>query len=164
MTSPLTIKVPHCYAEEWKCKLEEMCSGPKKHKRDEMEQHEPGDAAGGQIISGLKVVASVYDACKDSFVAADEQWEKASKKYFKDTGLMASVCHHGIPLFHVSLWTPREQQFYTFALLSMLLEHLPNSWKVGCLYDIGCQIHCAIHKWDFASEWRECLSWVSEHM
>src|SRR5258707_919667 len=84
MTSPLTIKVPHCYAEEWKCKLEEMCSGPKKHKRDEMEQHEPGDAAGGQIISGL---------------------------------------------------------------------------KVGCLYDIGCQIHCAVHKWDFALEWREHLSW-----
>jgi len=73
MTSPLTIEVPCCYAEEWKCKLEEMHSGPKKCKRDEMEQHEPGDAAGGQIISGLKVVASVYDACKDSFVAADEQ-------------------------------------------------------------------------------------------
>ena len=73
MTLPLTIEVPHCYAEEWKCKLEEMRSGPKKCKRDEMEQHEPGDAAGGQIISGLKVVASVYDACKDSFVAADEQ-------------------------------------------------------------------------------------------
>src|SRR5258708_13979296 len=65
--------IEHAYAEEWKCKLEEMCSGPKKCKRDEMEQHEPGDAAGGQIISGLKVVASVYDACKDSFVAADEQ-------------------------------------------------------------------------------------------
>ena len=34
----------------------------------------------------------------------------------------------------------------------MLLEHLPNSWKVGCLYDIGCQIYHAIHKWDFASD------------
>src|SRR5260221_1422750 len=80
---------------------------------------------------------------------------------------MASVCHHGIPLFHVSLWTPGEQQFYAFTLLSMLLEHLPNSWKVGCLYDIGCQIHHAIHKWDFASEWRKHLSWVyqfSMHM
>ena len=73
MTSPLTIEVPRCYAEVWKCKLEEMRLGPKKRKRDETEQHEPGDAAGGQIISGLKVVASVYDACKDSFVAADEQ-------------------------------------------------------------------------------------------
>src|SRR5258708_9043939 len=72
---------------------------------------------------------------------------------------MASVCCHGIPLFHVSLWTLGEQQFYTFTLLSMLLEHLPNSWKVGCLYDIGCQIHRAVHKWDFALEWRECLSW-----
>src|SRR5258708_13837949 len=73
---------------------------------------------------------------------------------------MASVCCHGIPLFHVSLWTPGEQQFYTFALLSMLLEHLPNSWKVGCLYDIGCQIHHAIHKWDFASLCRDCPSWA----
>ena len=159
MTSPLTIEVPRCYAEEWKCKLEEMRSGPKKRKRDETEQHEPGGAAEGQIISGLKVVASVYDACKDSFVAADEQREKVSKKYFEDTGLMASVCRHGIPLFHVSLWTPGEQQFYAFALLSMLLEHLPDSWKVGCLYDIGCQIHRAVHKWDFASEWRERLRW-----
>src|SRR5260221_8014051 len=159
MTLPLTIKVPCCYAEEWKCKLEEMHLGLKKCKRDEMEQHEPGDAAGGQIISGLKVVASVYDACKDSFVAADEQREKASKKYFEDTGLMASVCCHGILLFNVSLWTPGEQQFYTFTLLSMLLEHLSNSWKVGCLYDIGCQIHHATHKWDFALEWREHLSW-----
>src|SRR5258707_2379015 len=95
MTSPLTIEVPCCYAEEWKCKLEEMRSGPKKRKRDEMEQHEPGDAAGGQIISGLKVVASVYDACKDSFVAADDQREKGSKKDFEDTGLMASVFCHG---------------------------------------------------------------------
>src|SRR5258705_5064654 len=73
MTSPLTIEVPHCYAEEWKCKLEEMCSGPKKHKRDEMEQHEPGDAAEAQTIVALKVVARVYDACKDSFVSADGQ-------------------------------------------------------------------------------------------
>ncbi len=73
MTLLLTIKVPCCYAEEWECGLEEMHLGPNKCKRDEMEQHEPEDAAGGQIISGLKVVASVYDACKDLFVAADEQ-------------------------------------------------------------------------------------------
>src|SRR5258706_16483532 len=78
MASPLTIKVPCCYAEEWKCKLEEMCLGPKKHKRDEMEQHEPGDAAGGQIISGLKVVASVYDACKDSFVVMESLYSMSA--------------------------------------------------------------------------------------
>src|SRR5260221_10114896 len=122
-----------------------MCLGLKKCKRDEMEQHEPGDAAGGQIISGLKVVASVYDACKDSFVAADEQQEKVSKKFFEDTGLMASVCHHGIPLLHVSLWTPREQQFYAFTLLYMLLVHLTNSCKFGCFYNICCRIHYAFH-------------------
>src|SRR5258708_11808213 len=45
-----TIEVPCCYAEEWQCKLEEMRMGPKKRKRDEMEQHEPWAAAAGQII------------------------------------------------------------------------------------------------------------------
>src|SRR5258708_8400745 len=70
---------PHCHSKEWKCKLEEMHLKLKKCKRDEMEQHEPGDAAGGQIISGLRVVASVYNACKDSFVAADEQCTVKSK-------------------------------------------------------------------------------------
>src|SRR5258707_1192538 len=42
---------------------------------------------------------------------------------------MASVCHHGIPLFHVSLWTPGEQQFYAFTLLSM---HMDISGPVNC--------------------------------
>src|SRR5260370_22153309 len=153
MGSPLTIEVLHTYAEEWKDKVEKMCFGnaQNKCKRGEMELCEPE--------AGLKVVDSMHDACKDSFVAANEHQEKASKKYFKDTGLMSSACCHGIPLFHVSLWTPGEQQFYAFALLLMLLDHLPSSWKVGCLYDIGCQIHCAIHKWDFSSQWKEHLTW-----
>ena len=103
MILPLTIEVPCCYAEEWKCKLEEMCLGPNKCKRDEMEQHEPGDAAGGQIISGLKVVASVYDACKDSFVAADEQQEKVSKKYWLD-GKCLSSWNPFIPYQLVDTW------------------------------------------------------------
>src|SRR5258708_21962053 len=60
------------------------------------------------------------------------------KEILQGYWLDGSVCHHGILLFHVSLWTPGEQQFYTFTLLSMLLEHLPNSWKVGCLYVMTC--------------------------
>ena len=85
----------------------------------------------------MKVAESVYELCKHSFITADEQREKALKKYFEDTSVMASVCHHGIPLFYVSLWTPGKQQFYVFALLSKVLQHLPGSWKVGFLYDIG---------------------------
>ena len=73
--------------------------------------------------------------------------------------MMASVCHHGIPLFYVSLWTPGEQQFYVFALLSKVLQHLPGSWKVGCLYDIGCQTHHAVHKWNSPLEWITHLVW-----
>src|SRR5260370_13817065 len=65
MTLPLTIDVPRCYAEEWKCKLEEMRSGLKKCNKDEMEQHEPGDAAGGQIISGLMTDAMLDDVCEE---------------------------------------------------------------------------------------------------
>jgi len=118
--------------------------GPKKKRKREEPEQDKVKADG--VADGMKVADSVYEACKDSFIAADEQMEKASKKYFDDTGVMASVCRHGVPFFYVNLWTPGEQQFYAFALLATLLEHLPPSWQVGCLYDIGCQVHCAICK------------------
>src|SRR6266478_9501132 len=103
MVSPFTIEVPHAHAKLWESKLEAMW-GSKKRKctrnaavQDELQVD--------MIAEGMKVAESMYELCKDSFISADEQREKASKKYFKDTGVMASVCHHGIPLFYVSLWT-----------------------------------------------------------
>src|SRR5260370_17223994 len=58
------------------------------------------------------------------------------------------------------MWTPGEQQFYVLSLLAKLFEHLPEMWTIGCLYDIGCQIDQALHKWDFfPSEWNSRLVW-----
>ena len=144
MVLPFTIEVPHLDAKLWQSKLEAMWGSKKrKHTRNPAEQDEPEV---DMVAEGMKVSEGMYESCKDSFITADEHWEKALKRYFEDTGMMASVCCHGVPLFCVSLCTPGEQQFYTFALLSKVLEHLPSSWKVGCLYDIGCQIHHAVHK------------------
>src|SRR5260370_5206457 len=159
MVSPFTIKVPHMHAELWESKLEAI-QGSKKRKctrnmavQDELEVD--------TIAEGMKVAESMYELCKDSFITANEQREKALKKYFEDTSVMAGVCCHGIPLFYVSLWTPGEQQFYVFALLSKVSQHLPGSWKVGCLYDIGCQTHHAVHNWNSPLEWINHLVLVS---
>ncbi|KAF8321008.1 uncharacterized protein EI90DRAFT_2854591, partial [Cantharellus anzutake] len=55
--------------------------------------------------------------------------------------------------------TPGEQQFYILSLLGKLIEHLPSSWTIGCLYDIGCQTDRVLHKWNIAPEWRSRLVW-----
>src|SRR5258708_9450805 len=40
------------------------------------------------------------------------------------------------------------------------VEHLPDMWMIGCLYNIGCQIDQALCKWDFFPlEWNSCLVW-----
>ena len=46
-----------------------------------------------------KVPDEAVDACENSFEAADEKQAKAHGKRFDDTGLMALVCRHDIPLF-----------------------------------------------------------------
>ncbi|EIN06863.1 hypothetical protein PUNSTDRAFT_72486, partial [Punctularia strigosozonata HHB-11173 SS5] len=40
----------------------------------------------------LTVPNSVLDGCEESFKATDEQREKASTKFFDDTGVMAILC------------------------------------------------------------------------
>ncbi|KAF8342110.1 uncharacterized protein EI90DRAFT_3115984 [Cantharellus anzutake] len=57
------------------------------------------------------------------------------------------------------IWTPGEKQFYAFSLIAALLQHIPSSWKVGILYDIGCQMDRALKKLDFAPGWRSRLTW-----
>src|SRR5260370_41569117 len=117
------------------------------------------DAKQNQIAAGLKLTEETYDGCESSFIAADGEQQKASKKYFHETGVMAAVCCHGAPLFYVSIWMPGKQQFYILTLLSKLIEHLPQSWTVGCLYDIGCQMDHSLKKWDIMPEWKSHLVW-----
>ncbi|KAF8326594.1 uncharacterized protein EI90DRAFT_2929882 [Cantharellus anzutake] len=163
MTSPQTIEVPRGYAEMWQSKVAEI----REPKRNFRASKGKGNMGSGKddlskqnhVTPGLNLTESTYDGCEGSFTAADGERQKASKKYFDETGIMSAVCRHGIPLFYVSVWTPGEQQFYILSLLGKLIEHLPSSWTIGCLYDIGCQTDRALHKWNIAPEWRSRLVW-----
>ncbi|KAJ3473852.1 hypothetical protein NLI96_g12789 [Meripilus lineatus] len=75
---------------------------------------------------GLTVPNSVLDGCQESFVAADKKREKASTRFFKDTGLMALLCRHDRVLFLVNMTTAGEKQYYAFALLKELFDQLPT--------------------------------------
>src|SRR5258705_104205 len=119
-----------------------MHSGPKKCKRDEMEQHEPGDAAGGQIISGLKVVASVYDACKDALwgLLDGEGCERFwSKLHHLISGLHVMGYHHR--LFVLDMQIEHITAKKHFQLPRWLKEHLQRaeSWLNSATEELGSQ-------------------------
>lgn len=57
---------------------------------------------------------------------------------FDDTGVMALICHHDIPLFFANIDSPSEQQKYSVALLQHLFSLLPPEANVVTLYDVGC--------------------------
>ena len=57
---------------------------------------------------------------------------------FDNTGLMALICRHDIPLFFANVDTLGEQQKYALALISHLFSLLPSDATVVVFYDIGC--------------------------
>jgi hypothetical protein len=97
-------------------------------------------------IPGLFMPNYIYNGCGGRFLAAGEQNKKAEASVFEDTGLMALVCRHDRPLFMVTLKDAGERQYNALALVTKLFQELPSSWRVGLLYDIGCQIHKSIVK------------------
>ncbi|KAG1882379.1 hypothetical protein F4604DRAFT_1577463 [Suillus subluteus] len=101
---------------------------------------------------GMSVPVSVLDGCGESFTAADEKWEKASTRFFTDTGLMALLCRHDRVLWIANLTSAWEKQHYSLALLDRLFKHLPPQMTVGLLYDIGCQLERSCRKWSLLDE------------
>ena len=101
---------------------------------------------------GMRVPVSVLDGCGESFVAADEKCEKASTRFFTDTGLMALLCRHDHVLWIVNLTSAGEKQHYALALLDRLFKHLPRQMTVGLLYDIGCQLERSCRKWNLLDD------------
>jgi Kyakuja-Dileera-Zisupton transposase len=85
-----------------------------------------------------KVPDEAVDECECIYEAADGNKQKASMNSFDDTGWMALVCRHDIPLFFANIDTPGEQQKYSVALLEHLFSLLPPNATVGGLYDVGC--------------------------
>ena len=78
------------------------------------------------------------DQCEASYEAADGQKQKTAMDNFDDTGLMALICRHDIPLFFANIDTPGEQQKYGIALIRHLFTFLPSHANVVVLYDVGC--------------------------
>ncbi|KAG2369060.1 hypothetical protein BDR07DRAFT_1447882 [Suillus spraguei] len=77
------------------------------------------------------------DKCEHSYEAADGKKQKAVMDSFNDTGVMALICWHDIPLFFANIDSPSEQQKYAVALL----EHfflIPQEANVVAFYDVGC--------------------------
>jgi hypothetical protein len=90
--------------------------------------------------NGLKVPRSVLDGCNDSFTAADGNREKASTQFFDSTALMGLLCRHDRVLWLANMATAGEREYYAYALVDKLFQHLPPLYTVGLLYDIGCQL------------------------
>lgn len=104
----------------------------------------PSQDADNSTEAGLSIPNYIYDGCKACFTAANETKAKAS--IFDDTGLMALTCRHDRVFFMVSFKDAGEKQYNALALLKALFKGLPSQWRVGMLYDIGCQIHRSIAK------------------
>ncbi|KIK11678.1 hypothetical protein PISMIDRAFT_19325 [Pisolithus microcarpus 441] len=78
------------------------------------------------------------DQCQTSYEAVDGKKQKAAMDNFDNTGIMALICRHNIPLFFTNIDTPGEQQKYSIALIEHLFSLLPSQANVITLYDIGC--------------------------
>ncbi|KAG6807241.1 hypothetical protein H0H93_001813, partial [Arthromyces matolae] len=76
--------------------------------------------------------------CESSHTAGKGSNVKTNMDRFDDTGLMALVCRHDIPLFLANIDTPGEQQKYAIALLLHLFSFIPDAATVAALYDVGC--------------------------
>jgi len=105
------------------------------------------DAVGHRIDAARKKPAKsstrivpdeAVDECERTHEAADGKRQKTSMDSFDDTGWMAMVCRHDIPLFFANIDTPGEQQKYAVSLLEHLFSLLPQEATVGGLYDVGC--------------------------
>jgi Kyakuja-Dileera-Zisupton transposase len=101
---------------------------------------------------GMSVPASVLDACGDAFVAADDKREKASTRFFTDTGLMAMLCRHDRVLWLVNMTSAGERQHYALTLIRELFKNIPDDMRVGLLYDIGCQLERSCRKYQLLDE------------
>ncbi|KAJ3474207.1 hypothetical protein NLI96_g12591 [Meripilus lineatus] len=101
---------------------------------------------------GMAVPNSVLDGCQESFTAADEKREKASTKFFRDTGIMALLCRHDRVLFLANMTSAGEKQHYVLALVKELFQHLPKNITIGLLYDVSCFIHRSCVKHGFIPE------------
>lgn len=82
----------------------------------------------------------VIDDDENSYEAARGSNQKGRMDRNDETGLMALLCRHDIPLFLASINTPGEEQKYSIALIEHIFSFLPVNTTVSVLYDVGCVV------------------------
>ncbi|KAJ6534507.1 hypothetical protein DFH09DRAFT_1092099 [Mycena vulgaris] len=155
-THPNSVFVPETTANQMGAHVEEVrppgARAPKTKKQARVEEQE--DSYEGV---NLKVPWSVLDKCESSFKAADEKREKASTKFFDDTGIMGLLCCHDRVLWLVNMRSAGEKQYYCCGFgftngegcerfwhsISKLIAYLRVSGYHHRLYTIDIQIEHA---------------------
>lgn len=112
----------------------------------EVEERRKGKPKRRTRGTSARVSDEVLDECEQSFIAAQEKVVKASTNYYADTGVMALLCRHDRVLWVANMDTPGERQHFALALLRRLVAELPDTWRLGVLYDIACQLSRSIEK------------------
>ncbi|KAF8131913.1 hypothetical protein EV363DRAFT_1449621 [Boletus edulis] len=102
--------------------------------------------------------ACFADSCEASYEAADGKKQKTCMESFDDTGIMALICRHDIPLFFANIDSPGEQQKYSLALISHLFSLVPSNATVTTLYDVGCTLDRTLSLYDILSS--NVVSWL----
>ncbi|THV02922.1 hypothetical protein K435DRAFT_817478 [Dendrothele bispora CBS 962.96] len=110
------------------------------------------------IEPGMKVPKSVLDGCGNSFEAANGT-AKSRAKGFDERALAGMFCPHGSCLFLVTMSSVGEKQHYILVMLQTLFNGIPDSWTVGFLYDVACQVERSCRKWGFLAEYMERIVW-----
>ncbi|KAJ7469552.1 hypothetical protein FB451DRAFT_1038682 [Mycena latifolia] len=155
-THPTTVFVPEPTADQMGVHVDDVrpsrARSSKQPRRDDKDDSYEG--------ANLKVPRSVLDDCESSFKAADEKREKASTKFFDDTGIMGLLCRHDRVLWLVNMRTAGEKQYYVLVLLEMLFQHLPANIRVGVLYDIACQLHRSCVKFGFLDRYLDRIEFA----
>ncbi|KAG2356293.1 hypothetical protein BDR07DRAFT_1282585 [Suillus spraguei] len=115
------------------------------------------DSVGSRILTQRKrppkiraslVPDEAIDQCEHSYEAADGKKQKAAMDSFDDTGIMALICRHDIPLFFANIDSPGEQQKYAVSLIEHLFSLLPQEATVVTLYDVGCVLSRSLSQYD----------------
>ncbi|KAJ7441391.1 hypothetical protein B0H11DRAFT_1749809 [Mycena galericulata] len=151
---PHSVFVPEPTAEQMGAHVEEVRPPKARSKPTKRGRSDDDDDDDYEHVA-IRVPRSVLNDCESSFKAADEKREKASTKFFDDTGIMGLLCRHDRVLWLVNMRTAGEKQYYVLVLLETLFQHLPADIRVGVLYDIACQLHRSCVKFGFLDRYMD---------